>query len=45
MLIYGSVISGFMVGIEFDWDEGVMVLDLGIFRVMVIKGSPPDESE
>lgn len=31
-------ISGFMVGIEFQWEEEVFVLDLGIIRVVVLYG-------
>jgi len=31
-------ISGFMVGIEFQWEESVFILDLGIFRVIVVYG-------
>lgn len=31
-------ISGFMVGIEFEWDSEAVILDLGIIRVIVLYG-------
>lgn len=42
MHIIIQLIPGFMVGIEFLWDEGCLVIDLGIVRVMFIpEESPP----
>lgn len=31
-------ISGFMIGVEFQWEEEVLVLDLGIIRVVILYG-------
>jgi hypothetical protein len=31
-------ISGFMIGLEFQWEDDVFVLDLGIIRVVVLYG-------
>jgi len=42
MFIVFSFIPGFMLGIEFLWDEGCLVIDLGIVRMMFIpEESPP----
>jgi hypothetical protein len=30
-----SLIPGLMFGIEFLWDEGILVLDVGIIRFMI----------
>lgn len=39
MYIAIGIVSGFMVGIEVLWGEGVTVLDLGIIRIYLIKGA------
>ena len=38
MMFIFQLIPGFMVGIEFLWDDGGVVLDLGILRVMIASG-------
>lgn len=43
MLIQLGIISGFMIGIEFIWEEGVMVLDLGVVRLYIVKGAKDGE--
>ncbi len=43
MIIQVAVISGFMVGIEVIWGEGVVVLDLGIIRLFISKGETNNE--
>jgi hypothetical protein len=43
MIIAFTFISGFMVGLEFDWEGEAMVVDLGIIRLIFMKNSePPD---
>lgn len=39
MTIQLTLISGFMVGLEVLWDDGVTVVDLGIIRIYFIKGA------
>lgn len=43
MIIQLSFISGVMFGVEFIWEEGVMVLDLGVIRLYFIKGAKDGE--
>jgi hypothetical protein len=31
-------ISGFMVGMEFQWEQDVFVIDLGIVRIVILYG-------
>jgi hypothetical protein len=38
-----SFISGVMVGLEFVWEDSLVVVDLGIFRIMWFYRLPEDE--
>ena len=39
-----NLISGFMVGIEVQWGEGITILDLGIVRIILTKGDVNDDT-
>lgn len=40
MMIAIQFIPGLMFGVEYLWEDGVIVFDIGIFRVMI--GMEPD---
>ncbi len=42
MMIGFSFISGFMIGIEYLFEDGVLVIDLGIVRCAIHKYSAED---
>lgn len=43
MIIQASLINGVMLGIEFIWEDGVVVLDLFVVRLYFIKGAKDGE--
>ena len=43
MFIVVHLISGVMVGMEFQWEENVLILDLGIVRLIIGKDTSDDE--
>lgn len=42
MFVHTQLINGLMLGIEFLWDEGIVVIDLGIIRIYT--GKVPTEN-
>lgn len=40
MWIVVSFIPGFMVGIEYLWEEHLLVIDLAIIRIMITNARP-----